>query len=77
MKSATSSTSTGQHRTPWLIERTDTGPQLPRTSRPVTSTAEGNRMDTTPTSSTDPEFNAALEKVLEELAGVNAILADQ
>ena len=38
-------------------------------------------MDTTPTtpttSSTDPEFNAALEDVLERLAGVNAILADQ
>lgn len=111
MKSATSSTSAGQHCAPWLIERTDTGPQLPRTSRPVTSphghrneqsrpppyasarrhatsvpgvrltpstsTAERNHLDTTPTSSTDPEFNAALEKVLEELAGVNAILADQ
>lgn len=34
-------------------------------------------MDTTPTTSTDPEFNAALEDVLERLAGVNAILADQ
>lgn len=30
MKSTTSPTPTGKHHTPRLIERTDTGPQLPR-----------------------------------------------
>lgn len=67
MKSATSSTPTGQHRTPWLIERTDTGPQLPRTSRPVTTTSKAADphhlralADTPPAPSHRPALNARL-----------------
>lgn len=68
-----------QSRPPTVCERSQTHHQHPGVRlTPATTTAEGNLMDTTPTtSSADPEFNAALEDVLERLAGVNAILADQ